>query len=71
VIRNGYHSKNRGERGWRETREENTKTVTKKGTKSTFVAQESEELIGKILKYVIEAEKIMKGMQRIYKINIG
>ena len=67
MIGNGYNLKSSGERGWRETREESAKKLTKKNTKSTSVAQENEEQIGKILKYVIKVEKTMKEKQRIYK----
>jgi hypothetical protein len=59
--------KSSGERGWRETREESAKKLTKKSTKSTSVAQENGEQIDKILKYVIKVEKTMKEKQRIYK----
>jgi hypothetical protein len=59
--------KSSGERGWRETREESAKKFTKKDTKSTSVAQEKEEQIGKVLKYVIKVEKTMKEKQCIYK----
>jgi hypothetical protein len=59
--------KSSGERGWRETREESAKKLTKKSTKSTSVAQENGEQIDETLKYAIKVEKPMKEKQRIYK----
>ena len=67
MIRNGYHLKSSGERGWRETREESVKKFATKSTKSTFVPQGKEEQTAKILKYVIRIERTMSKDQHIYK----